>query len=78
MGMLGSLKCFDLPYVLTKGGPNYATEFFSTYIYRQSFNLFRQGLGSAIVVVMFLIAMIITLIQLKFYYRNDKDKELAG
>ena len=22
MGMLGSLKCFDLPYVLTKGGPN--------------------------------------------------------
>ena len=78
MGMLGSLKCFDLPYVLTKGGPNYATEFFSTYIYRQSFNLFKQGLGSTIVVVMFLIAMIITLIQLKFYYRNDKDKELAG
>lgn len=28
MGMLGSLKCFDLPYVLTRGGPNYATEFF--------------------------------------------------
>lgn len=78
MGMLGSLKCFDLPYVLTKGGPNYATEFFSTYIYRKSFNLFKQGEASAIVVLMFLIAMIITLIQLKLYYRNDKDKELAG
>ena len=68
----------DLPYVLTKGGPNYATEFFSTYIYKQSFNLFKQGRASAIVVVMFMIAMIITLVQLKLYYRNDKDKELAG
>lgn len=28
--------------------------------------------------LMFAIAMVITLIQLKFYYRNDKDKELAG
>ncbi len=78
MGMLGSLKCFDLPYVLTRGGPNYATEFFSTYIYRKSFNLFKQGEASAIVVLMFLIAMVITLIQLKMYYHNDKDKELAG
>lgn len=78
MGMLGSLKCFDLPYVLTKGGPNYATEFFSTYIYKKSFNLFKQGQASAIVVLMFIIAMVITLIQLKLYYRKDKDKELAG
>lgn len=78
MGMLGSLKCFDLPYMLTKGGPNYATEFFSTYIYRKSFSLFKQGEASATVVIMFLIAMVITLIQLKLYYKNDKDKELAG
>ncbi|QHQ61102.1 ABC transporter permease subunit [Anaerocolumna sedimenticola] len=78
MGMLGSLKCFDLPYVLTKGGPNYATEFLSTYIYKQSFSLFNQGQASALVVIMFLIAMFITMVQLKLYYRNDKDKELAG
>ena len=78
MGMLGSLKCFDLSYVLTKGGPNYATEFFSTYIHKLSFNLFKQGQASALVVIMFLIAMVITLVQLKLYYRNDKDKELAG
>ena len=78
MGMLGSLKCFDLPYILTKGGPAHATETFSTYIYTKSFNLFKQGEASAIVVIMFLIAMIITMIPLKFYYRDDKDKELAG
>lgn len=78
LGALGSLKCFDLPFVLTKGGPNYATEFFSTYIYKQSFEMFNQGYASAIVMFMFLIAMLITLAQLKLYSRNDKDKELAN
>ncbi len=77
MGALGSLKCFDLPYVLTKGGPNYATEFFSTYIYKQSFDLFNQGMASTVVVFMFAIAMVITLVQLRLYYRGGKDKELA-
>ena len=30
LGMLGSLKCYDIVYVLTDGGPNLATEMFST------------------------------------------------
>ncbi|MGJ4851085.1 carbohydrate ABC transporter permease [Bacillota bacterium Meth-B3] len=77
LGALGSLKCFDLPYVLTKGGPNYATEFFSTYINKQSFELFDQGMSSAIVVVMLALAMVITLLQLRLYSRKNKDKELA-
>lgn len=77
MGALGSLKCFDLPYILTKGGPNYATEFFPTYILKKSFELFDQGGASAITVVMLAVAMIITLAQLMLYTRNDKDKELA-
>ena len=78
LGFLGSLKCFDLPYVLTKGGPAHATETFSTYIYTLSFNLFKQGQASAVAVIMFIIAMIITFVQLKMYYKDDKDKELAG
>lgn len=77
MGMIGSLKTFDIPYVLTSAGPNHATEFFSTYIYTKSFDLFKQGEASTIVVIMFLLAMVITAVQLRLYYRNDKDKELA-
>lgn len=77
LGMLGSLKCYDIVYVLTDGGPNYATEMFSTYIQRLSFNLFKQGESSAVVVIMFIIAMVITAAQLYLYYRGDKDKEMA-
>lgn len=78
LGIIGSLKCFDLPYVLTGGGPAHATETFSTYIYIKSFDLFKQGQASAIAVIMFLLALVITGVQLKLYYKDDKDKELAG
>ena len=46
--MLGSLKCYDIVFVLTDGGPNYATEMFSTYIQKLAFNMFRQGDASAV------------------------------
>ena len=72
MGMIGSLKTFDIPYVLTAGGPNHATEFFSTYINRLSFSEFNQGKASAVVVVMLLIAMAITAVQLRIYYMQEK------
>ena len=72
MGMIGSLKTFDIPYVLTSGGPNHATEFFSIYINRLSFSEFNQGKASAVVIVMLLIAMIITAVQLRIYYMQEK------
>lgn len=73
LGMLGSLKCYDLVYILTDGGPNYATETFSTYIQRLSFDMFKQGQSSTTIVIMFSIAMIITIFQLKLYYSKDKE-----
>jgi raffinose/stachyose/melibiose transport system permease protein len=73
LGMLGSLKCYDLVYILTDGGPSYATETFSTYIQRLSFDMFKQGQSSTTIVIMFSIAMIITIFQLKLYYSKDKE-----
>jgi len=67
LGSISTLKTFDLPYVLTKAGPNHATEFFSTYIYLLSFNYFEQGVSSALVVILFFLALILTVIQLKTY-----------
>jgi raffinose/stachyose/melibiose transport system permease protein len=78
MGSLASLKFFDLPYVLTRGGPNHATEFFSTYIYQKSFFLFDQGGSSALVMLMFIIALIMTAVQMKIYNNNKVEKEVFG
>ena len=36
LSAIGALKTFDVPYLVTVGGPNYATEFLGTYIYRKT------------------------------------------
>ena len=48
----GSLKSFDLIYVLTNGGPLHATEVPSTLMIRMLFNAKRYGIGSAIAVLL--------------------------
>jgi raffinose/stachyose/melibiose transport system permease protein len=44
----GSLKSFDLVYIMTKGGPAHATELLATYMYNSTFTSYRYGFGSAI------------------------------
>lgn len=33
LGLIGALKTFDIPYLVTRGGPNHATEFLGTLVY---------------------------------------------
>jgi len=49
--LITSLKFFDQIYVLTSGGPGYATETMSTLIYKTAFQYSEMGYGSAISVV---------------------------
>lgn len=62
----GSLKSFDLIYVLTNGGPLHATEVPSTLMINMLFLRNRYGMGSAIAVLLialcFAFALIITAI----------------
>ncbi len=51
----GSLKSFDLIYVLTNGGPFHSTEVPSTLMINMLFLRNRYGMGSAIAVVLILL-----------------------
>jgi raffinose/stachyose/melibiose transport system permease protein len=76
LGSISVLKTFDLPYVLTKAGPNHATEFFSTYIYLLSFDYFDQGRSSALVTILFILSLLLTIIQLRMYgIMGQKEKK---
>ena len=67
IGVIGALKQFDLVTSLTGGGPANSTQTFATYLYKAAFTDYKQGYASAIAVVMFIIAAIITAVQLKLY-----------
>lgn len=45
LSMVGSLKYFDLIYVMTGGGPGTATELMATYMYKNAFVTFKMGYG---------------------------------
>lgn len=61
LSMVGSLKYFDLIYVMTGGGPGTATEIMATYMYRFSFKNFNMGYGSTVACGMFLLITVIAL-----------------
>lgn len=55
---IDALKLYDLPRVLTNGGPGQATETLSIYTYNVLFNNLNFGYGSALAVSMFLVTML--------------------
>ncbi len=60
--LVGSLKYFDIVYVLTEGGPNHASELMATYMYKMSFTRLKMGYGSAVAFALFLIAFSLSLL----------------
>jgi raffinose/stachyose/melibiose transport system permease protein len=57
LSLIGSLKYFDLIWVMTEGGPSRATELMATYMYKEAFASFRMGYGSTIATAMFMVVM---------------------
>lgn len=57
LGVIGTLQTFALVYMLTRGGPNHATEMLPTYIFQQAFKLQSMGYASALAVVLLVIAL---------------------
>lgn len=71
LSVLGSLQQFTLVWIMTKGGPVNASEFMATYMYRYGFVRFWLGYGSAVAIVMLLIALIFSLIYRRMMQRQD-------
>jgi raffinose/stachyose/melibiose transport system permease protein len=57
LGIIGALKTFDIPYLITTGGPNHATEFLGTYIYRQGIRQSHLGYAAALSVTLLVLAI---------------------
>ena len=57
LSVIGALKTFDVPYLVTLGGPNYATEFLGTFIYRISIPQAEVGYGAALSILLLILAL---------------------
>ena len=60
MSFIAGFQYFTLPWLLTQGGPNKATEFYAMYLYRNAFTYFQMGRASALAWILFAMIMFIT------------------
>lgn len=71
LGIVGSLKTFDLVKLLTNGGPGRATAFLNTYLYEKAFKDFNAGESAAIGVAILIIALIMAVLQVRLSKEED-------
>ena len=74
LSAIGSLKTFDVPFLITQGGPNYATEFLGTQIYRVSVALSQVGYGAALSIVLLVVALAMAIV----LNHGGRDRRASG
>jgi len=71
LSAIGILALFDIPYVLTKGGPGYLSETLALRVYTYAFAKLRVDYGLASAVMLGVISISTTLIILKLLRRRE-------
>ena len=61
VSFINTMQVFTQAYIMTRGGPNYATYFYSINLYHTTFRELRLGYASAQAGVLFVIIFIVTL-----------------
>jgi multiple sugar transport system permease protein len=61
MGIIGSFQVFTQAYVMTNGGPGYASLFYVLYLYRYAFKYYQMGYASALAWILFLVLLVLTM-----------------
>jgi len=62
MAIIGAFQVFTSAYIMTDGGPNYASMFYVYYIYLSAFRYGHMGYACALAVILFFIILAFTLV----------------
>ncbi len=71
LALITGLKVFDQIAVMTDGGPGFATESMTYLIYKVAFSELKQGYGTAVSLLLFLIVLVISVIQVILLKRRE-------
>ena len=67
---LGSLRIFDLVWVMTSGGPAHATETVTTYVYVTAFRALDVGYAQAMAMILLVVILAITAVEFRLLNRR--------
>ncbi|MDQ1301879.1 MAG: Sugar transporter permease [Chloroflexota bacterium] len=77
LGIIGAMQMFDIPYVMTRGGPSDSTRTYMLHLYNRGWVEIQMGSASAMGWILFLIIMAITLLVVRssqawVYYEGER------
>ncbi len=75
--MVGSIKYFDLIWIMTRGGPVHASELIATYMYKETFLNWHMGYGATLAFALFVVAFSVSLLFLRLTSRGERAEEAA-
>ena len=78
INVINSFQVFTQAFVMTQGGPHYATTFYVYYIYQNAFVDFKMGYASALSWMLLIVVMAVTALIMKFsnkyvYYEGGEN-----
>lgn len=77
LSMIGSLQLFDLPWIMTNGGPAGASTTMATYLIDKGIHSYEYGYASAVSVILFVFCFIFALVYQRFALRRDTQGSLT-
>lgn len=70
IGVIGAFQVFDVVYIMTQGGPQFASRVYAYHLYLEAFRRFNMGYAAAMAWFLFLIILVITLVQWRVIGRH--------
>jgi len=68
---IDALKTFDIIYAMTGGGPGYASETLNVMAFKYSFEYFRMGQSSVILIFLFLLVLLLSTVIMRLRKRFE-------
>ncbi len=73
LSLAGAFNVFDIPFIMTQGGPANATMVMAVHIYLRGFKFYRFGYSAALNYVLLVIVTLVSALQLRLMSSNDGD-----
>src|ERR1019366_8955197 len=67
---LGTLRIFDMVWLMTQGGPSHATETVATDIYSAAFRFLNVGYAQAMAMILLVVILLLTVVEYRLLNRR--------
>ena len=70
LSTIGTLRIFDMVWIMTAGGPAHATETVATHVYTTAFRFLEVGYAQAMAMILMVVILVLTIVEYRILNRR--------